>query len=257
MYTVLFFCLAALIAVSTVILRSYNAMRNQLEILKESLSNISVVTGKKISLVNQLIAIVQSYQESEKFVMLQVSADTVQGAQEASARSGSIIADISRTAQKFPDLKANQQYNRFMDALQVAEQDVQNARLTYNRQARMYNTSRSSVPTILYANVLGFSEAQYLSKATAEDPAMKVQRTITSDDSHRVNTLLEQASKREVGGTKQLGQLDTPAESKAITSVTEPVFPYASNEDGQTRHCPQCGARKDGGNFCGDCGTKL
>lgn len=76
-------------------------MRNHMENLKESLSNISVVTSKKISLVNQLIQIVQNYQESEKFVMLQVSSDTVQSVQDASARSGAVIADIGRYAQSF------------------------------------------------------------------------------------------------------------------------------------------------------------
>lgn len=259
MYLSLFLTLAVLTMAAVFVLRSYNAMRLHMENLKESLSNISVVTSKKISLVNQLITIVQSYQESEKFVMLQVSSDTVQGMQEASTRSGTVIADIGRMAQKFPELKSNQQYGRLMDALQIAEQEVQNTRLTYNRTAKIFNTARTSVPTIFYATSLGFGEAQYLSIGTAEDPAMKVQRTMQSGDASRLNDLLERGVNRSASQQTHSAQLQHSAQETATSPLqTSPALQAPSKAVESIRFCPQCGVRNDaGGSFCGDCGTKF
>lgn len=53
----------------------YNKLRLLSENVKEAWSNITVATRKKVSLVNQLIDSVKSYQESEKFVMLKMSDD--------------------------------------------------------------------------------------------------------------------------------------------------------------------------------------
>lgn len=253
----LFLFLVFLIAAAVFVLRSYNAMRQNMENLKESLSNISVVTSKKISLVNQLIQIVQNYQESEKFVMLQVSSDTVQSMQDASARSGAVIADIGRYAQKFPELKSNQQYGRLMDALHVSEQEVQQARVHYNYNAKVFNTARTSIPTVFYASALGFGEAQYLSIGTAEDPAMKVQQPMVSDDANRVNELLGKAGRRTLESARQLGQQGWAAAEKGAASFQK-TGGEVKAETKAASFCPKCGAPHEAaGSFCGDCGHRF
>ena len=188
------------------VVKSYNQMRQHAENVKESLSNISVVTRKKISLINQLVTVVNNYQESEKLVMLQVSADSVQSVQQATAQSGTVLAQIGRMAQLYPDLKANQQYHRLMDSMQLTEGEVQTARLVYNRSAKLFNTARTSIPTVFYATSLGFGQAPYLALDNEELPDSGTQQPIMSDDSERVNALLGMAGRKAVTAARQLGQ---------------------------------------------------
>ena len=186
--------------------RGYNRMRGDAENVKECWSNISVVTRKKVSLVNQLITVVSQYQESEKFVMLQVSSDSVEAVQGASARSGAIVAEVGRMAQRFPELKSNQQYNRLMDSIHAAEQDVQQARMTYNNRAKVYNTARTSLPNAFFASALGFGPAEYLTVEAEELPESGVQRQMISEDSERLNRILAGAGTRAVSAARQMGQ---------------------------------------------------
>ena len=171
--------------------------------------------------------------------------------QNASVMSGTVIADIGRVAQRFPELKSNQQYNRLMDALQASEQEVQNARTAYNHYAKVYNTARSSVPVIFFATALGFDEAQYLSIGTSENPDLRVQQTITSADTERLNTLLGTPSRRALSSTGT-----EPQQGIALTIQPDPA--QGSQTAQAASFCPSCGAQNStDALFCGTCGTKL
>ena len=198
----------------------YNQMRALAEGVKEGWSNISVVTRKKVSLINQLIDVVGNYQESEKFVMLQVSADSVASVQQAAARSGTVLAEIGRMANRFPELKSNQQYNRLMDSIQLCEADVQNTRLVYNAKAKTYNTVRTSLPNVLYSSALGFGTAEYLSLDAVEVDA-SVQRPMITDDSERVNRLLNAAGTKAISAARQIGQQGKALAEKGAARVQQ------------------------------------
>lgn len=246
--------LLLVVGLAALVLKANNLMRHHKETLKESLSNISVVTSKKNSLVNQLIAIVQSYQESEKFTMLKVSADATPTAHGASAMPGAVIADLGRMGQRFPDLKSNQQYNRLMDALQASEQEVQHARTAYNHNAKVYNTARSSVPAVFFAAVLGFEEAQYLAIGASEDPSLRVQAVMSSPDAERVNVLI---------GTPASPALASPGQAAGrqpgAALAAQPVAGTRSDSaSANGKFCHGCGAQNAGGAaFCGACGAKF
>ncbi len=201
--------------------KSYNEMRKHAENVKESFSNISVVMRKKVSLVNQLITVVGNYQESEKLVMLQVSSDSVQSVQQASSQTGRVLAQIGNMAQRFPELKSNQQYHRLMDSMQMTEGDVQNARLVYNRNAKVFNTARTSLPTVFYASALGFGQAPYLSIEAEDLPGSAVPQVMMSDDSERVNALLGVAGKKAMTAARQLGQQSKVLAEKGSTLLQQ------------------------------------
>lgn len=203
------------------VMKSYNEMRKHAENVKESFSNISVVMRKKVSLVNQLINVVSSYQESEKLVVLQLSADSVQSVQAASTQTGQVLAQIGSMAQRFPELKSNQQYHRLMDSMQVTEGEVQSARLIYNRNANVFNTARTSIPTVFYASALGFGQAPYLSLEAEDLPDGGVPQMMMSDDSERVNQLLGVAGKKAMTAARQLGQQSKVLAEKGSTLLQQ------------------------------------
>jgi hypothetical protein len=142
----------------------YNTLRGLSESIRESWSNISIVGKKQISLINQLIDVVKSYQESENLVMLKVSDDTAtaQNIAQMHQQSGMVLSTVNGIAQKFPELKSNQQYQRLIDSIQACEGQLESARQKYNADVKAYNIKRSSMPHVFYASTLGFRTAPYL-----------------------------------------------------------------------------------------------
>jgi LemA protein len=128
--------------------------------------------------------------------MLKLSNDSAEALQHANVSSGLVLAEIGRMAQRFPELKSNQQYNRLMDSVNLCERDVQNSRLAYNERARRYNTLRSSLPTVLYATTIGFGLAEYLSMQAEDSEDAGIQKAPINEDSQRLNDLLGSVGKR-------------------------------------------------------------
>ena len=188
----------------------YNALRALSESIREAWSNIGVVGKKQVSLVNQLIDVVKGYQESEKLVMLKIS-DDISSAKHVSdvhQQSNMILSAAENAAQRYPELKANQQYQRLIDSIQGCETQLEKARQAYNANVKAYNVKRSSIPNVFYASTIGFKVAPYLefvgSEQVMDTGAMNA---FSSDsDGERLNALLGVASTKMLeAGTKAVG----------------------------------------------------
>ena len=195
--TLLQIALFLLVVLGVVALLGYNALRHLSEAIKEAWSNIGVTAKKQVSLINQLIEVVKGYQESEKFVMLKVSDDvsSAAGVAQLYQQSGVVMSSISGMAQKFPELKANDQYQRLIDSIQACESQLENVRQSYNSAVKVYNSKRSSIPHVFYASTLGFKVAPYLEFSGNEISAnVGAMQSFTSDaDGDRLNALLSSA----------------------------------------------------------------
>lgn len=153
-----------LIIAAIILFIGYNSLRALSEKIKEAWSNIGVVGKKQASLVNQLIDVVKGYQESEKLVVMKLSEDMTSTSNVAQMHqlSGVVLSSVNRIASAYPELKADQQYNRLIDSIQSCELNLESSRSQYNQDVRKYNTKRSSIPEIFYASKLGFNAAPYL-----------------------------------------------------------------------------------------------
>lgn len=195
----------------------YNNLRSFSETIKESWSNIGVVAKKQASLINQLIDVVKGYQESEKLVMLKVSEDMTNTTNVAQMyqMSGMVLSSVSGLAEKFPELKADHQYQRLIDSIQSCETQLERARATYNSEVRKYNTCRSSVPNVFFASQMGFKSAPYLEFMGVEQVTdiETIKSFSVDDDGERLNALfgnaaakLKSAAEKTVDGAKNLGE---------------------------------------------------
>jgi len=184
----------------------YNKLRHLSESVKETWSNVTVVQHKQISLINQLLDVVKGYQESEKLVILKVSEDASNTASVAQMyqQSGMVLSTVSGMAQKFPELKANEQYKRLIDSIQTSERELEVARQKFNQSVKDYNIQRSSIPHVFYSATLGFRAASYLEFSGSEQVSdMGTLKSFSSDaDGDRLNQLLSAAGGRamEIGG---------------------------------------------------------
>jgi LemA protein len=214
-----FVFIAALVFVAIAVW-GYNTLRRLAENVKEAQSNVDIALRKKVSLINRLSEMANQYREGEKLVMLKVSQDSTEAAmREAYQQSGNVLATIQGMAQRFPELKATDQFKELLPAIDRAESDLQNWRVRCNATIKDYNSHRSALPHALYAGVLGFRPARYLELESAESSDSMVERPIFSDDGDRVNELLGMAGTRMLGATKTLASQGKLLAEKAATRV--------------------------------------
>src|SRR5690606_19320930 len=116
-----------------------------------------------LTLINQLIDVVKNYQQGEQLVQLKISQDsTAANLTNSYQQSGAVLAAVQGMAEKFPNLKANEQYHRLVDSIQHCEGNIQDCREAYNRSVKEYNTKRSKIPVVFFAKSMGFPEAPYM-----------------------------------------------------------------------------------------------
>jgi LemA protein len=217
LFTLAFF---AAIVLAAVTMWGYNTLRKLAENVKEAQSNVDIALRKKVSLINRLSEMANQYREGEKLVMLKVSQDASEAAmRDAYQQSGSLLATIQGMAQRFPELKATDQFKELLPAIDRAETDLQDWRVRCNATIKDYNSHRSALPHTLYAGMLGFRPARYLELESTESADSMVERPIFSDDGDRVNELLGMAGTRMLGATRTLASHGKLLAEKAATRV--------------------------------------
>lgn len=200
-----------------VALYSYNKLQILAQEVKEKSSNVQVVISKKLSLINQMIDLVKNYQESEQFTYLKISQDTnTANMMQAYSQSGMLLTSLQGMAERFPNLRASEQYHRLGDNIEHCEEDIQDARQTYNAAVKGYNGIRLSIPTVFVSRFLGFSEAPYLEFDLSSMTDVTSLKEFKTDDGQRLEQLFTGAGNQLLGVTRtlvgQAGQI-----SKALT----------------------------------------
>ena len=185
-------------------LMSYNRLQALAQRLREAASNTEVAVSKKLSLVNQLIDLVRNYQEFEQFTHLKMSADNTDSLSQAMSQSGQVLAAIQGMAQRFPELKANSQYDNLARNIQASEEGIATARERYNAAARDYNTVRASIPTVFVARYMGFSEAPFLEFDHSGVLPVSTLRDFKTGDGERLQQMLQGAGTKLADGGKAL-----------------------------------------------------
>jgi LemA protein len=89
--------------------------------------------------------------------------DRIDAATALSAALGRVLA----LADRYPELKANDEFHRLGEELAAIESRIGVERARYNDAVRAYNAYIQSVPTVLYARLLGFEPQQYFETSGA------------------------------------------------------------------------------------------
>jgi LemA protein len=76
--------------------------------------------------------------------------------------------------ERYPELKANQNFRDLQVALEGTENRISVERNRYNEAAQGYNTARLRFPAVLFANLLGMKEKAYFKAAAGADQAPSV-----------------------------------------------------------------------------------
>jgi LemA protein len=75
------------------------------------------------------------------------------------------MGKITALAEQYPDLKSNTNYLTVQRELADTENQIANARQTYNQKVKKYNTGLRTFPFNLMAAAFGFSARTYFAAA--------------------------------------------------------------------------------------------
>ncbi len=157
---------------------------NKEELCKNAMSQIGVQQSSRWDALTALAELTKSYNEHEYGTIRDVIAQranitSASSAKEANAQEdmiGSVLGRIIAIAEQYPELKANENYGKTMDSVNLYENQVRTSRMVYNDTVTSYNRLVRQFPDSIAAGILGFAEKEYLQevKSKAEMPSMKI-----------------------------------------------------------------------------------
>lgn len=198
------FIIVVLAVIILLAVASYNSLQKLSQNVKEAFSNVQVAISKKLSLINQLVDTVKNYQEGEQFTLLKISEDSTNTALMASyQQAGTMLTSVQGLAEKFPNLKASDQYQILMRDIKDCELDIQKTRQTYNSTVKAYNSKRSKIPTVFIAQLIGFSIAPYMQFDISGNDATSL-KEFKTDDGERLQQLFKKAGTNMSDAAKSL-----------------------------------------------------
>jgi LemA protein len=157
-------------------------------------AQVENVYQRRADLVPNLVATVQGAAQFEQDTLravtearasvgqVQVSGEQLVNSPEAFAKwqaaQDSLSSALSRllvVVERYPELKANQNFRDLQAQLEGTENRIAVERMRFNETAQAYNTARLRFPAVLLANLLGFKEKAYFKAQTGAEQAPKVQ----------------------------------------------------------------------------------
>ncbi|MCX6758163.1 MAG: LemA family protein [Candidatus Nealsonbacteria bacterium] len=136
-------------------------------------SDIEVELQRRADLIPNLVEVVRGYSVQEAEVHLIVS-----GARAGIVRSGTMggsksfaIPGLLAVAEKYPELKASQNFQKLMRALADSESRIAYSREFYNRTVRKYNTLIGQLPYLLVSRPLNMKTMDFIAVGAFEKNA--------------------------------------------------------------------------------------
>jgi LemA protein len=148
---------------------TYNNFIRLKTLVDEGWSGIDVQLKRRYDLIPNLVAVVKQYTIHEKGVledvtkMRSISMGAKSRDEKVAAEQGltAALKSLFAVAEKYPDLKANENFLSLQSELASLETEIQLARRYYNGASRNYNASVMSFPASIVAKLFGFVTVVY------------------------------------------------------------------------------------------------
>lgn len=161
--------------------RSLMAMN---ENINNSMNQIGVQLSSRFNALSALLDLTKGYAARESQILIETvrsrrSAITAKSTPDDVQKQEDVIAEtlcrISMVTEQYPELKANENYLKCINAVDSYEKMVRTSRLIYNDSVTKFNRAIRLFPVSLIAGVLGFHQRDYLEapEGRADIPSMK------------------------------------------------------------------------------------
>ncbi|MDA3929244.1 MAG: LemA family protein [Prolixibacteraceae bacterium] len=189
----------ALLVVGIVILiffgsfkKSYNNMVAMDEGVSAQWSQVENVYQRRADLIPNLVNTVKGYAAHERETLEGVinarskatqvtidpsnlNAESLQNFQQAQSGLSSALSRLMVVMERYPDLKANENFRDLQAQLEGTENRIAVERRKFNESAQTYNTTIRKFPQTIIANMFGFEKKAYFEAEKGADKAPEVQ----------------------------------------------------------------------------------
>jgi LemA protein len=147
----------------------YNALVSANEDIDGAWAQVENVLQRRADLIPNLVETVKGYaaHETEIFTAVADARSRLIGAKgpadagAANAELSSALGRLLAISERYPDLKANQNFLRLQDELAGTENRIAVERKRYNDRVRDYNKTVKRFPGNIFANLFGFNAREY------------------------------------------------------------------------------------------------
>lgn len=169
---------------------SYNRLVTLEETVKSAWSQVENVYQRRADLVPNLVQTVKGAAAFEKDTFTAVTearakvgqvtlgkvpdAQQMQQFQTAQDGLSSALSRLLVVVEKYPELKATQNFRDLQVQLEGTENRIAVERRRFNETAQAFNTARRRFPTVIVASLFGFAEKPYFQAAPGSDKAPQV-----------------------------------------------------------------------------------
>lgn len=170
---------------------TYNSLVTQDESVETAWSNVENQYQRRSDLIPNLVNTVKGYASHEKetldavisarsratqtsLKMDDLTSEKLQAYQKAQGEIGAALGRLMVVAEKYPDLKANENFQALQAQLEGTENRISVERRKFNETAKEYNTNIRKFPKNIFSSMFGFEKHPYFEAAEGSDKAPEV-----------------------------------------------------------------------------------
>lgn len=172
--------------------RSYNSLVTSQENVESQWAQVENVYQRRADLIPNLVSTVRGYADFERQTLTDViearskatsvninpqnlDENSLQQFQAAQGELSGALARLMVVVERYPDLKANQNFLELQSQLEGTENRITVERNRFNEIARDYNTMIRRFPRTLFASSFGFDRKPYFEAVQGAEEAPKVE----------------------------------------------------------------------------------
>ena len=190
-YVVLIVIVAVVLVLFFWIKGMYNSMVSRDEAVSQAWAQVENVYQRRADLIPNLVATVKGYAEHESSTLEAVVNARAKATQATVAPSslseeeltrfmsaqnelGTAIGRLLVSVERYPDLKANQNFLELQAQLEGTENRIAVERKKFNEAARSYNVAIRRFPNNIFAGMFGFEKKGYFEAAEGAEQVPEV-----------------------------------------------------------------------------------
>jgi len=185
----LFFVLIAALTLSSC---GYNTLVEQEEQVAQAWAKVETQYQRRSDLIPNLVNTVKGYADFEQETLTQViearsnatginvdadnlTPEAISKFQEAQNQLSGALSRLLVTVERYPDLKASQQFSQLQAQLEGTENRISVARDRFNEAVGTYNTKTKKFPSNITASIFDFEEKGYFESDSGAENAPQVE----------------------------------------------------------------------------------
>lgn len=155
----------------------YNRLQKQNVLVDEAWSGIDVQLKKRFDLIPNLVETIKGYAKHEEGIFTKVAelrsgmmnAESPEELGKYEGELRSTLKTLFAVAENYPELKADQNFQKLQDALQNIEDELEGARRYYNGTVRDLNRMIVTFPNNVIAGMLNITKREFFEIADAAE----------------------------------------------------------------------------------------